>query len=42
MKAMRERARRGLLSEEEQVLLATLEAERAHGITGGDKECVIM
>ena len=29
-----------LLSEDEKVILATLEAERAHG--RGDKDCVIM
>lgn len=29
-----------LLSEDEKVILATLEAERAHG--SGDKDCLIM
>lgn len=34
-KAMQERAKKGLLSEEEKVLLAELEAERAgHGLKG--------
>ena len=41
---MRERARKGLLSEEEKVILAELEAQHAgkgRG-AGGDKECLIM
>ncbi|KAF8501087.1 hypothetical protein F5888DRAFT_1678979 [Russula emetica] len=40
IRAMRARAQRGLLSEDEKVILATLEAERAHG--SGDKDCLIM
>lgn len=49
---MQERAKKGLLSEEEKVLLAELEAERAgqRGAAGGgaagkgegDKECLVM
>lgn len=47
-KAMQERAKKGLLSEEEKVLLAELEAERAGLGRGaarkeeGDKECLLM
>ncbi|KZV73757.1 hypothetical protein PENSPDRAFT_742281 [Peniophora sp. CONT] len=42
-RAMRERDRKGLLSEEEKVILAELEAQHATGRGGGrDKECLIM
>ncbi|KAI0304505.1 hypothetical protein B0F90DRAFT_1809310 [Multifurca ochricompacta] len=40
IRAMRARAQKGLLSEDEKVILASLEAERAHG--HGDKDCVVM
>ncbi|KAI0259832.1 hypothetical protein BC834DRAFT_904193 [Gloeopeniophorella convolvens] len=40
LRAMRARAQKGLLSEDEKVILASLEAERAHG--HGDKDCVVM
>ncbi|KAH9179135.1 hypothetical protein EDB89DRAFT_1925469 [Lactarius sanguifluus] len=40
IRAMRARAQKGLLSEEEKVILASLEAERAHGF--GKKDCVVM
>ncbi|KAI0300383.1 hypothetical protein BC826DRAFT_992995 [Russula brevipes] len=40
IKAMRARAQKGLLSEDEKVILASLEAERAHGTS--KKDCVIM
>ncbi|KAI9443113.1 hypothetical protein H4582DRAFT_1922465 [Lactarius indigo] len=40
IRAMRARAQKGLLSEEEKVILASLEAERAHGF--GNKDCVVM
>ncbi|KAI9465599.1 hypothetical protein BJY52DRAFT_1202308 [Lactarius psammicola] len=40
IRAMRARAQKGLLSEEEKVLLASLEAERAHG--SGNRDCVVM
>ncbi|KAI0322362.1 hypothetical protein OF83DRAFT_798272 [Amylostereum chailletii] len=41
-RAMQARARRGLLSEEEKVILATLEAEHSKGRLNGDKECIVM
>ncbi|KAI0252447.1 hypothetical protein BJV78DRAFT_1275015 [Lactifluus subvellereus] len=40
IRAMRARAQRGLLSEDEKVILASLEAQRAHG--SNDKDCVAM
>ncbi|KAI0036440.1 hypothetical protein K488DRAFT_41129 [Vararia minispora EC-137] len=44
-KAMQERARKGLLSEQEKVILAELEAERVsrgRGNSGNGKECIVM
>jgi len=41
-KAMTERAKRGLLTEEEKLILAEEEAARAQGIKKADKECVVM
>jgi len=39
---MMERAKRGLLTEEEKLILAQEEASRAQGIRKVDKECLIM
>jgi hypothetical protein len=39
---MLERAKKGLLSEEEKLALATEEAERAQQGSADKKECVIM
>ncbi|THH20080.1 hypothetical protein EW146_g1182 [Bondarzewia mesenterica] len=41
MRAMQARARKGLLSEDEKLILASLEAERSKG-GGRNKECIIM
>jgi len=41
-KAMTERAKRGLLTEEEKLILAEEEAARAQRRIKGDKECVVM
>ncbi|KAH9969493.1 hypothetical protein BC827DRAFT_1160228 [Russula dissimulans] len=41
IRAMRARAQKGLLSEDEKVILATLETERAHG-SRDKKDCVVM
>lgn len=39
---MKERANRGLLTEEEKLILAQEEAARAQEVRKGDKECRIM
>lgn len=39
---MTERAKRGLLTEEEKLILAQEEASRAHEVRKGDKECRVM
>lgn len=41
-KAMMERAKKGLLTEQEKLILAAEEAERARGVHSSDKECVVM
>ncbi|KAI6114335.1 hypothetical protein F5141DRAFT_1105976 [Pisolithus sp. B1] len=41
-KAMMERAKKGLLTEQEKLILAAEEAERAQGVRSSDKECVVM
>ncbi|KAH9971923.1 hypothetical protein BGW80DRAFT_407890 [Lactifluus volemus] len=40
IRAMRARAQKGLLSDDEKVILASLEAQRSHG--SNDKDCVVM
>jgi len=40
--AMLERAKKGLLSEEEKLILATEEAERAQHGNSDKKDCVVM
>lgn len=40
IRAMRARAQKGLLSEDEKGILAALEAERRRG--RGDKDCAVM
>jgi hypothetical protein len=39
---MTERAKRGLLTEEEKLILAQEEAARAQGVRKGDKGCRVM
>lgn len=39
---MMERAKKGLLTEQEKLILAAEEAERAQGVRSSDKECVVM
>jgi hypothetical protein len=41
-KAMAERAKRGLLTEEEKLIFAEEQAVRAQQSVKGDKECVVM
>lgn len=41
-KAMTERAKRGLLTEEEKLILAEEEAARTQRSMKGDKECLVM
>jgi hypothetical protein len=42
LRAMHERAKKGLLSEEEKVILAEEESRRAQGMANEDKGCIMM